>query len=56
MYDVGESSAESSANTHLTNDTSFFAEMLENFGGMGIVWEHRYAVKALWVFGGCFSQ
>lgn len=50
MYDVGESSAEISANTHLTNDTSFFAEMLETFGGMGIVWEHRYAVKALWVF------
>ncbi|KAJ5580365.1 hypothetical protein N7450_006666 [Penicillium hetheringtonii] len=42
VYDVGEASAEISAKTHLTNDTSFFAELLSTFGGMGIVWEHRY--------------
>lgn len=45
MYDVGEASAESPANTQMGNETSFFAEMLEKFGGMGIVWEHRYATS-----------
>lgn len=45
MYDVGEASAESPANTHLGNDTSFFAEIMKKFGGMGIVWEHRYVSK-----------
>ncbi|KAJ5551612.1 hypothetical protein N7535_000443 [Penicillium sp. DV-2018c] len=42
VYDVGEASAETSAQVHLGNSTSFFYQMLEEFGAMGIVWEHRY--------------
>ncbi|KAJ5101402.1 hypothetical protein NUU61_003624 [Penicillium alfredii] len=47
VYDVGESNAESAAEHHLANDTSFFYHMLEEFGGMGIAWEHRYYGKSL---------
>ncbi|KAJ5110579.1 hypothetical protein N7532_001114 [Penicillium argentinense] len=42
VYDVGESAAENAAKEHLGNSSSFFAEMLSEFGGIGIVWEHRY--------------
>ncbi|KAJ5770934.1 uncharacterized protein N7511_002985 [Penicillium nucicola] len=42
IYDVGEATAESSAQVHLGNSSSFFYQMLEEFGGVGIVWEHRY--------------
>ncbi|KAJ5116728.1 hypothetical protein N7456_001076 [Penicillium angulare] len=42
VYDVGESTAESSAKLQLGNETSFFATMLQEHGAMGIVWEHRY--------------
>ncbi|KAL4787647.1 serine carboxypeptidase S28-domain-containing protein [Aspergillus varians] len=41
LYDVGETSAESSA-AHLTSSVSFFRRMLEEFSAVGIVWEHRY--------------
>lgn len=41
VYDVGESTADNAAQIHLTNETSFLVQMLEEFGGMGIVWEHR---------------
>lgn len=41
IYDVGESTAESSAKIQLGNSTSMFVEMLEKHGAMGIVWEHR---------------
>jgi len=42
IYDVGEADAESSAYSILGNSTSFFAELLAEFNGMGIVWEHRF--------------
>ncbi|KAJ5774893.1 hypothetical protein N7457_009789 [Penicillium paradoxum] len=42
VYDGGESTAAVPARTHLSNTTSFFYQLLEEFGGMGIVWEHRY--------------
>jgi hypothetical protein len=41
IYDVGESDAESSANSLLGNSTSFLVDLLSEFGAMGIVWEHR---------------
>ncbi|OKL62228.1 hypothetical protein UA08_02156 [Talaromyces atroroseus] len=41
VYDVGESSAYSSAQGML-GQSSFFRSFLEEFGGIGIVWEHRY--------------
>jgi hypothetical protein len=41
VYDVGESAAENAANEYLGNSSSFFVEMLSEFGGIGIVWEHR---------------
>lgn len=42
VYDVGEATAETSAKRHLGNSTSFLVEMLNQFGAIGIVWEHRY--------------
>jgi hypothetical protein len=44
VYDVGEASANNSAMAYLAaNQTSFFSEILKEFNGMGIVWEHRLA-------------
>ncbi|CAI7609392.1 unnamed protein product [Penicillium glandicola] len=42
LYDVGEGNAESSAQAYLGNTTTFFSQILDHFGGIGIVWEHRY--------------
>lgn len=47
VYDVGEAAAETSAQAHLGNSSSFFYQMLEEFSGVGIVWEHRFV---------CFCQ
>ena len=44
MYDVGEATAEATAKQHLGNSTSFLVEMLEDFGAIGIAWEHRYVL------------
>jgi hypothetical protein len=41
VYDVGEAEAESGAKSQLGNSSSFFYQMLEEFNGMGLVWEHR---------------
>lgn len=41
VYDVGESNAETAAQTYLIKSTSFFVELLREFGGLGICWEHR---------------
>lgn len=41
VYDVGESDAEKAAQAYLTNSSSFFGELLQDFGGLGICWEHR---------------
>lgn len=40
LYDAGESNADWAAKT-LANSTSFIAELLREFGGLGITWEHR---------------
>jgi len=45
VYDVGESSAESSAQGHLGNSSSFFYQMLQDFHGIGIIWEHRFVFQ-----------
>ncbi|KAF2840992.1 hypothetical protein M501DRAFT_930408 [Patellaria atrata CBS 101060] len=42
IYDVGEANAENSALTRLKNGTSFFKQIVDQFGGIGIVWEHRF--------------
>ncbi|KAJ5819597.1 hypothetical protein N7474_005188 [Penicillium riverlandense] len=48
VYDVGETSAQSSAMAYLAaNKASFFSEILKEFNGMGIVWEHRYYGESL---------
>jgi hypothetical protein len=44
VYDVGEATAEATAKQHLGNSTSFLVEMLEDFGAIGIAWEHRYVL------------
>ncbi|CAG8933986.1 unnamed protein product [Penicillium salamii] len=42
IYDVGESTAEHVAPYLLGNTTSFLGQMMQEFNGIGIVWEHRY--------------
>ncbi|KAF2138273.1 uncharacterized protein K452DRAFT_234548 [Aplosporella prunicola CBS 121167] len=42
IYDAGESSAGTSAHFRLHNKLSFFKQLVDSFGGIGIVWEHRY--------------
>jgi hypothetical protein len=42
IYDVGEANAESSALFRLQNETSFFKQIVDKYGGVGIVWEHRF--------------
>ncbi|KAL4744838.1 hypothetical protein BDW72DRAFT_208706 [Aspergillus terricola var. indicus] len=40
LYDVGEANGEPSA-AHLTSNVSFLPPVLQEFGAIGIVWEHR---------------
>ncbi|KAJ5238379.1 hypothetical protein N7468_002998 [Penicillium chermesinum] len=47
LYDVGETNASSPAKAYLGNSSSFLVEVLKEFGGMGIVWEHRYYGQSL---------
>ncbi|OJJ33236.1 hypothetical protein ASPWEDRAFT_114702 [Aspergillus wentii DTO 134E9] len=47
VYDVGEADAEKTAKVYLTNTSSFFRNMLEEFHGLGIGWEHRYYGESL---------
>lgn len=42
IYDVGEADASDSWQFRLQNETSFFKQIVDQFGGIGIVWEHRY--------------
>ncbi|KAF2124349.1 hypothetical protein P153DRAFT_130305 [Dothidotthia symphoricarpi CBS 119687] len=42
IYDVGEANAEGNALFRLQNETSFFRQIVEQFGGIGVVWEHRF--------------
>ncbi|KAF1837113.1 peptidase S28 [Decorospora gaudefroyi] len=42
IYDVGEANAGPNALFRLQNDRSFFKQLVEEFGGIGIVWEHRF--------------
>lgn len=42
IYDVGEADAEPNALFRLQNETSFFKQLVDSYGGVGIVWEHRF--------------
>ncbi|KAF2679891.1 peptidase S28 [Lentithecium fluviatile CBS 122367] len=42
LYDVGEGDAEPYWRGRLESETSWFRQMVEEFGGVGIVWEHRF--------------
>jgi hypothetical protein len=42
IYDVGEADASGSWQFRLQNETSFFKQIVDQFGGVGIVWEHRF--------------
>lgn len=42
LYDVGEGDAEPYWRGRLQSETSWFRQMVEEYGGVGIVWEHRY--------------
>jgi hypothetical protein len=42
LYDVGEGDAEPYWRGKLESETSWFKQMVEEYGGVGIVWEHRY--------------
>jgi hypothetical protein len=47
IYDVGEGDAESSALFRLQDPGSFFKQIVDAYGGIGIVWEHRYYGKSV---------
>ena len=42
IYDVGEANAITSSQFRLRNETSFFKQIVDEFNGIGIVWEHRF--------------
>ncbi|OGM49053.1 hypothetical protein ABOM_002348 [Aspergillus bombycis] len=42
IHDVGESNAEHPAQRYLGQSSSYLVNLLREFHGMGIVWEHRY--------------
>ncbi|KAF2027714.1 peptidase S28 [Setomelanomma holmii] len=42
IYDVGEANAEPNALFRLQNETSFFKQLVDQYNGIGIVWEHRF--------------
>jgi hypothetical protein len=42
LYDVGEGDAEPYWRGKLESETSWFRQMVDEYGGVGIVWEHRY--------------
>ena len=42
LYDVGEANAQPNALFRLQNETSFFKQIVDQYHGIGIVWEHRY--------------
>jgi hypothetical protein len=42
VHDVGENNAERSAHRYLEASSSYLLEILQEFHGIGIVWEHRY--------------
>jgi hypothetical protein len=53
IYDVGEANAESSAVFRLQNETSFFKQIVDMYGGVGIVWEHRFCkFNCMWLSSG----
>ncbi|RPA96765.1 peptidase S28 [Choiromyces venosus 120613-1] len=42
LFDAGEGNGEPSVQNRLVNNTSFFRQMVQEFNGIGIIWEHRY--------------
>jgi hypothetical protein len=42
LYDVGESDASTNALFRLQDNTSFFRQLVAQYNGIGIVWEHRF--------------
>lgn len=42
LWDIGEANAATSALWRLQSSTSVFPQLLEQFGGIGIIWEHRF--------------
>lgn len=51
IYDVGEADASGSWQFRLQNETSFFKQIVDQFGGIGIVWEHRFCKTSESIFG-----
>jgi hypothetical protein len=42
LYDVGEADASVNAQYRLRDPASFFRQLVERHGGLGVVWEHRF--------------
>lgn len=42
IYDGGEGDIAGSVDFRLANETSFFKQLVDEFGGIGIAWQHRY--------------
>lgn len=47
VLDSGESTGDSLAEHILFNSSTFFGSVLEEFHGMGLVWEHRYVKETV---------
>ena len=47
LYDVGEADAGPSALFRLQDPSSFVKQIVDQFGGIGIAWEHRYYGKSV---------
>ena len=45
IYDVGELDGSTKFETFLTNDSIYFRQLMRNYSGIGIVWEHRYCTS-----------
>ena len=50
VYDVGELDGDNRWSYFLTNESSYLRGLERKFGGLGIVWEHRYC--ELWASSG----
>ncbi|KAL0636799.1 hypothetical protein Q9L58_004156 [Maublancomyces gigas] len=46
IYDAGEGDAEPGVQNRLVANGSFFRQIVSEFSGLGIVWEHRYYGKS----------
>lgn len=47
IFDCGEGDCQNYADFYLVNETSFFKQMVKEWHGIGVAWEHRYYGQSL---------